>query len=855
MGEVYRARDTVLDRDVAIKVLPPEFAADADRLARARREAQVLASLNHPNIAAIHGIETSAGVPALILELVEGPTLAELIAARSRGGLNSDIGRRRDRLADTLGIARQIAAALDAAHERGIVHRDLKPANVKVAPDGHVKLLDFGLAKSRNETAPQHAATALNTAAGVVLGTVDRRTDIWAFGCILYELVTCRQAFPSGDTASDTLAAVLTRDPDWTHWPPATPTRLRALVERCLEKDQRQRLRDIGDALPELQAAALDAESTAETHAQRARSRAVGWSAAVVAVALAAIGGFFVARSGVEERGVVAFTVEAPQRGTLRVGEPIAPDGRTVAFVAEGSDGEPMLWIRPIAAPRARPLAGTEGAGEYFWSPDGRHLGFFATRQLKRIPAEGGPVQVLAAIDAPEGGAWGANGVILVGTRGPLLRVSSAGGEVTQALPLDSAAGDQWHTNPSFLPDGSRFLFTVRSGGLVNMRTYVGTLGSLERQPLDDLPSARYSPTGHALFVRDGALLAQPFDEARGILTGEPVQIADSVSGGTASRVAGTSTVPFSVAADGSLAYLASTNARTELRWFDRSGASLGTAGTRDYYLNPELSPDGRRLAFDRGGSSNIDVWVLDPARDVSERITSNAAAEFAPMWSPDGTQLAFTSYRGGVGRLYRRDVNGAAGETLVRETTAEQRGFDWSPDGEYIVYAQHVPAGGQATPADLWATRLDGTAPPLRLTSTEFDEGNARIAPNGRWIAYESPESGQVEIYVQAFPSPAAKQRVSAGGGQTPRWSSDGTELFYLTVDGALMAVAVTAAAQTLDLGQPTRLFAADVAFTGIRRVLNVAPDGRFLLNIVPADRAPASIVVLHNWAARLPR
>ena len=854
MGEVYCARDERLERDVAIKVLPDEFAADSERIARFRREAHALAALNHPNIAAIHGLEEVAGRQALVLELVEGPTLADWIATRHHQSLD-----------DTLSVARQIAEALDAAHERGIIHRDLKPANVKISNDGRVKVLDFGLAKMQTaggSNGPlQPTVTAAGTGVGVVLGTiaymspeqargnaVDRRTDIWAFGCTLFELLSGTRAFPLGQTASDTLAHVLVGEPDWSALPPATPVRVRALIERCLRKDPKHRLRDIGDALADLELARYATEP--ETPPSRSRRREYAW-AGIALAALAAAGVTAWAPRYGPANLPVAFTVEAPQRGQLDVGEPLSPDGRKVAFAAPSRDGVPMLFVRALDSIAAEALAGTEGASNVFWSPDSEHLGFVADGRLKRIAVRGGSVQVLCALPDAQGtfgGAWSTNGTILLGTRSALLRVPAGGGNPVPASEVNVAAGEQWHTAPDFLPNGRHFLFDVISGGFTDRQTHVGVLDSMERRPLAGVRSpSRYSPTGHVLFRRGDALIAQRFDADRLELIGEPIEVAG--------RAAANNTAPFSVSANGSLAYLASPDTETELRWFDHSGTPLDLAGPRSGYLNPELSRDGRRIAVDRERQGNIDIHVLDTARGVIERLTTHTAADFTPIWSPTSDAIVFTSYRGGTGRIYRRDL-GAADDALVQETAKEQRVQDWSSDGRYLVYAQEEPAtSDQAAREDLWALELGSGASPIRLTDTVADDANARISPNGRWLAYSSNESGESEVYVQAFPRPGAKRQVSAGGGETPTWTPDGAELIYLTADGWVIAADVRSSGTEIELAAPRRLFHADLAFVGIHRIVNVAADGRILLNVIPKDRAAPAIVVVHDWATGLPR
>jgi len=862
MGEVYRAHDTTLGRDVAIKILPADFSADTDRLARFRREAHVLASLNHPNIATIHGIQDSDGVHALVLELVEGPTLEDWIALRAarRSGSNLSL---RNALGDSVAIARQIAGALDAAHERGIVHRDLKPANVKVAPDGRVKVLDFGLAKARGatETAGQPTATTLHTDAGVVLGTVpymspeqargvavDRRTDIWAFGCILYELLTGRPAFPSGQTASDTLAAVLARDPDWSALPASVPSRLRKLVARCLEKDPRERLRDIGDALPDLRDGPDETAPSADS-ARRSDRRAIVLG--VIALLATAAAAYFAVSSIRRPSGVgrTAFTVRAPEGGELTVGQPLSPDGTKLAFIAPTSAGAPMVWVRPIDSITARKLEGTEGATDVFWSPDSQNLGFFADGRLKRIPAAGGAIQSLCSVDSPQGGSWGSQNVILIGTRGPLLRVSAAGGTPTAATTVDLQANEQFHLGPDFLPDGRRFLFAAQGKGLSTLQAFVGSLDSDERRALDGVHSAvRYAATGHVLFTRDGGLLAQVFDADKAQLTGEPFQAAD--------RVAGTNgRIPFSVSANGSLAYLSVPDRETELRWFDHFGVPQELAAPKGTRQAAALSPDGTRVAFQSVSQGNWDIWVRDFSTGGETRVTSDPGPDYSPIWSPDGRALLFTSYRFGFGRMFRIEIGGGANaEAPLRENKVEQRGSDWSADGLYVAYEQNDPENYRQS--DLWAVAVKDGSDPIRLTSTDADEHTPRFSPDVRWVAYQSNESGRNEVYVLPFQHSGRRQAVSVGGGRDPRWKSDGTELFYLADDGGVMAVSVTTTPDGARFGPPKRLFRADVELNGLLdRALNVSTNDRFLIEVVPADRAPSSIVVLQNWVAGLRR
>jgi Tol biopolymer transport system component len=681
---------------------------------------------------------------------------------------------------------------------------------------------------------------------------VDRRTDIWAFGCILYEMLSGRQAFPIGETTSDTLAGVLARDPDWTALPADTPPRLAALIERCLRKDPRERLRDIGDALHELETASM-VVAPAPSSSISKQHREWAWAAvAIVAVAIAAALAIAPWRSPAPSASV-AFTVEAPLGATIDVGQPLSPDGRKLAFVAPSSNGKPMLWIRALDSLTAQALEGTEDASSPFWSPDSGHLGFFATGSLKRIPVAGGAVQTICSVDQPIGGSWGSTGVIVFGGRGAISSVPAAGGSPSPVTTVNVSAGEQWHTTPDFLPDGRHFLYTVLSGGLAISQTYVTSLDSSDRQPLPGIGSAaRYAPTGHLLFYRRQTLMAQPFELEGFALSGEPFPVA--------AAAAETQVPSASVSANGSLAYLAARDTDTELRWFDRAGTDLGLAAPRGSFLNPEMSPDETRVAVDRDNGAGIDIYTVtlstgaNPVTSRSNRITFDESADYTPLWAPSGDRIAFTSYRRGRGRVYERVIDAVGDDTLVQETDHEQRAGDWSADGRWIAYVEESE-DGQGT-ADVWAVSLDAARTKVRVTNTPFEENLPQLSPDARWITYEHWGPAGIETYVQAFPGPGAREQVSISGGRGARWSHDGKELFYVAPDGTVMAVPVAASGNTIKLGEPTRLFRAPVAFTaGLGRVLNVTADGRFLLNVEPADRARPSIVVLHDWAQSLTR
>ena len=855
MGEVYRATDTKLKRQVAIKILPEAFAADADRVARFQREATTLASLNHPNIGGIHGLEEANGVTALVMELVEGEDLAQHIA---RGVIPIE---------EALTIACQIANALEAAHEQGIIHRDLKPANIKVRPDGKVKVLDFGLAKAieatgsrANVSASPTITTPAMTQAGIILGTVaymspeqargttvDHRTDVWAFGCVLYEMLAGRQAFPNCETVSDTIAGILKGEPDWKALPSGIPAKIRSLLERCLRKDVRRRIHDIADARIEIEEARGEPEpagvATAPPIASRRRAYRA-WMLGLVIVSAAALA-FRALLPAAPDIRMVRFDVSGPEGSTVIAGQPLSPDGRKLAFAVR-SGGTQRMWVRTLDSSSAQSLPGTEGASRVFWSPDSQHIGFSAQGQLKRVSAAGGPPIVIGTVagsrDVAEFWAsWSSEDVILFSVaNAPLLRVPAAGGEPSPAI--DFAENETRHDNPDFLPDGRHFLYTAeRPEGL---RLYVGDLESKDRHLLPGIHSgARYSPTGHVIFLRDRTLMAQRFDLRRLTLSGDAFPISEQLLGATTAA-------PFSISSNGSLAYhLGGSSVDSQLVWFDRSGNELGPAGPKGDYTNPELSPDGRHVAFGRGDPPNI--WVRNIQNGIDTQFSFHRAREFTPIWSPDGQTIAFYSEQDqkvGTGTIYTRPFGSIGEDKRLVKSEVSIIPADWSRDGHYLAY---ISAG------DVWVLRdpLSDNPKPQRVTQTAFTETNPRISPDGHWIAYESNQSGRhLEVHIQSFPQPGVKQQVSNGGGLQPRWKPDSEELFYVTPDfTTVMAVGIKPVGTSLSLEAPVSLFQARMHPRGLGRSYSVSADGRFLINVAVADQGPAPIIVIHNWAASL--
>ena len=881
MGEVYRATDMNLGRQVAIKVLPEAFAQDPERLARFEREAKTLAALNHPNIAQIYGLEQSDGIRALVMELVEGPTLADRIA---QGAIPFD---------EALPIAKQIADALEAAHEQSIVHRDLKPANIKLRPDGVVKVLDFGLAKALGPpegghheqdgrsvrlepdltAAPTIISPAMMTRVGVLLGTAaymapeqakgrdaDKRSDIWAFGCVLYEMLTGRRAF-NGEDVADTLALVLSREPDWTALPATTPAPIRRLLRRCLEKDRRRRLADIADARLDLDEATKPRTESDETQsrldaapaARDFRRQRIAWGVSMALLGLVGALALVVASRPAPRQQELRFDITMPL-DTAPNSPAISPDGRRIALVAR-ADGHSSVWVHTLDGRGARPLDGTDGAqGRVFWSPDSGSVGFFAEGKVKRIHLESGAVQTLA--DAPyplAGGAWSRDGVILFAPRrGPLFRVSQTGGATAAVTRIEGPSIR--HTSPQFLPDGRHFLFF--STGDNDLRgIYVADLEdpTAPRRLLADVGGGAYAASGHLFFSRQGALLAQRFDADQMMLVGEPWQVADSISGVALFGMT------FSASETGSLVYGRGDVEAIQRRlvWFDRSGKELQRFDGPDPVDTGSfaLSPDGRRLAVDHREA----IWLLDLERGGLTRFTSET--ESFPFWSPDGDRLLFQSRRDrGIPNLSQRALAGGEVEPLL-STIGAAIANDWSPDGHLLLYRDIDPR----TDSDLWVVPVEreGSSRRLRpapgqearpIANTPSAEMNGQFSPDGAWIAFESDEreSGDFQVYVQPFPGPGERRQISINGGRYAQWRRDGTELYYYAPDGRLMAVPIRPSSGNgpLDAGAPVPLFQVRAQpGSGQRHQYVASNDGqRFLVSTV-TNTSVVVVTMIVNW------
>jgi serine/threonine protein kinase len=859
MGEVYRARDTKLDRDVAIKILPAAFAADPGRMARFEREAKVLASLNHPNIAHIYGVEDRA----LVMELVEGES--------PKGPMPFE---------DAWKIALQIADALEYAHEKVVIHRDLKPANVKVTPDGVVKLLDFGLAKAVSETPDAGTADPENsptvtlgaTVAGTVLGTaaymspeqargkrVDKRADIWAWGVVLYELLTGERLF-KGDDATDTLAQVLTKEPDLTRVPPQA----RRLLGRCLEKTPKQRLRDIGDAVP-----LVDQGPIAPAQG-KARATWVPWTIAALALASLAALGVIYFRESSPAFDAVQFSMEAPPDTSFvnpYAGYAPSPDGRYVVFSATASKGGPSLWLRSLDSLAARSLPGTEGGNFPTWSPDSKSLAFYADGKLKRIEISGAPPLTLsdAAGNEPVSptGAWNRDGVILFGSSAGLKRVSaSPSGGTTLLTKVDPSRRETGHGYPQFLPNGDAFLYFIASEEPGVQGIYKSSLHDPAERRLILRTDAKavYVPPrapypGYLLWMQDQTLLAQRFDAGSLRLEGDPVSVAEGVGRLTPVPIR----AAFWASDGGTLIYFGNALFTRPLVWTNREGKQLGEAAPADNFVGFALAPNANSVAVTRpgpsSGQSNFDIWLRELDRGgIMTRLTSDPVSNQATVWSPDGKWIAFSSNRqGGVLQIYRKDAFSASKEERLTEGPLNKFALDWSRDDRYILYGEQLSG---RTRANLMALPLQGDRKPILVVEGISVRSTAAFSPDGRWVAYGSEFSGSLEIYVQpfpaAFPGNSALQgrtQISIAGGAIPKWRGNGKELYYQAPNGTLMAAAIQAFPEGLRAETPHKLF-----HPGGPVSYDVTSDGqRFMLMPTTRDLRTPKLNVVSHWQAAL--
>ena len=890
MGEVYRAHDSRLKRDVALKILPDSFADDPDRLARFEREAQVLASLNHPNIAHIHGLEESGGVRALVMELVEGEDLARRIA------------RRPIPLDEALPIAKQIAEALAAAHEQGIIHRDLKPANIKVRPDGTVKVLDFGLAKlveppgvehqaSDSSRSPTMTSPAMMTGVGMILGTAaymapeqargkpaDKRSDIWAFGAVLYQMLTGRRAF-AGEDLPDTLANVLKSAPEWNALPADVPSHVRLLIQRCLAKDRRERMSDMSVALFVMTEPSLAAEHPGTLAPSHLRTRRSHWrrlvmpTAAAVVVGAAVGTGVWLATRPSTPR-VTRFALSPTGAAALALDQvsidlAITRDGRQIVYKGTGTNGN-QFFVRALDQLEPTPLIRLGTPKAPFLSPDGQWIGFVdigSSVGLKKVNITGGAVLPICGLDGQSRGAtWSDDGSIIFATSLPstgLQRVSSAGGEPTVLTTPDGQRGESDHLWPQFLPGSRAVLFTITTtkGGIETSQVAVLDLRTgAQKTLLRDGSQAQFVPSGHLVYAAAGTLRAVAFDLDRLEAIGTPVPVLPQVV------TLPTGVAEFDIARNGTLAYISggvgAAPART-LVWVDRQGheEAIRAAPARSY-VAPRLSPDGTRVALEVRDQEN-DIWVWDFLRETLTRVTFDPGIDRAPAWTPNGS-LVFGSQRGGgASSLFMRAADGSGAIERLTQSGNIQLPSAVSPDGRHVIFGE----GSVATTSDVMMLTLDKDHRVQPLVQTPFFEDNGEISPDGRWLAYQSNDSGQLQISVRPFPDVNnGHWQVSTGGGIQPLWARNGEELFYLVPNGALMGVRVepgttwrAAAPTTVLNGQ----FVGGALFPGapvLSRTYDASPDGKRFLMIKEAGVAgpavaPASIVVVENWLEELKR
>jgi len=888
MGEVYSARDTRLDRTVAVKVLSGHLSSDPMLRQRFEREARAVSGLNHPNICTLHDIGSQDGVDYLVMEHLEGETLASRL---TRGALPAD---------EALRVSVQMADALDKAHRSGVIHRDLKPGNIMLTRGG-AKLLDFGLAKSLEGPAPisgaSRAATAAGaassgpttptalptalsplTAAGTVVGTfqymspeqlegqeADARSDIFGFGVVLYEMLSGLRAF-EGKTHASLAASVLKEQPRrLTDLQPATPPALERVVSTCLAKDPDDRCQTMHDVLLQLrwigEGGSL-AGVPAPVAIRRKNRERLAWGVAVVGLASGAVLGITTARLASREEPVLKASINAPAGIEFNIGgiQPgpaaLSPDGRRLAFVGRDVGGSVQLWVRSQESGEAEMLKGTEGASYPFWSPDSRAIGFFAGGQLKRIDAAGGPAVVLGEAPTGKGGSWGRDGTILFAPafNSAIHRISSSGGEATPVTELDAERGENSHRFPQVLPDGRHFIFfsrAARGGAGGGSAIRVGELGKQGSESLMPATFHAAYASGQLLYVQDNILLARPFDPDRLEFIGDPVPLASEVG-----AISAASRGIYSVSENGVLVYQpGGAGTGNRLAWFSATGEELAPLGDpADYGEEIHLSPDGRSatVTLPDAGSGTSDIWIYDVARQVRSRFTFDVGTEVAATWSPDGKRVAFASDREGRHfGIFVKDVGATTPERPLISSDGDMFPADWSPDGEYLAYSK-IEADVEATGGvDIWVMPLSPGGEPRPLIQTRFVENDLAFSPDGRWLAFTSNESGRFEVYVIPWPGPGGKWQISTQGGIDVEWGRDSRTIYYPDLNGALTAISVTPRGESLEVGSPQRLFQD-------RRVLAWEPpaaDGRLLVLLGDESETTSELSLVVNWPRTLER
>jgi serine/threonine protein kinase/Tol biopolymer transport system component len=860
MGEVYRARDTVLGRDVAIKVLSRSARADAEHRARFEREARAVAALSHPNILAIYGFGYQDGIAYAVIEWLEGHTLRE------------ELVQGRIALRRAIDLGAQMALGLSAAHDKSLAHRDFKPENVFVTLDGVVKLLDFGLAKIVSDSRPGFALDPVRsdaiTSEGTVLGTVgymspeqvsgsvaDLRSDVFSLGIVLFEMLTGQRPFRRESAVETLSATVKEAPPPVTALTPGVPIPLERIVMRCLEKSPAERFqsaRDLAFALSAL-ATPTSAPPAVDAPPSESAMKNRGWFivafAVVIGLWLAAVTGprfWAIVRSN--RPPLVSFTI-APPAGTVLANVPskmlaISPDGDRIVFAVTRA-GRRELWMRDVASTQAEPLPGTQDASEPFWSPDGQHIGFFADSKLKRMSIDGTMPATLC--DAPleaRGATWNTGGTILFSDAyGGLSRVAATGGVPTRVTTPDREQRQETDSWPQFLPDGHRFLYLRQRGPSTELgaAVYLGTLDGTSTQPLlAGVFNALFLPPGALVFADANAVKVQRVDLDRGQMVGDIEELSLDVD-----RHLGHAALTLS--RGGTLAYAAAGSQDHRLVWVDRHGHETGIVAPDDGWRDIALSPDGLNAAVQRIVPDANDIWTIDLARGVPSRFTFSPDVDDDPVWSPDGTTVVFSSVRDGVPGIYQKRVHTAADDDLLFTNHGTIHPSAWSPDGRVLLFEQTDPASG----SDIWVLPVQGDRTPHPYLATRFSEGDAQFSPDGKWVAYTSDESGRNEVYVQSFPDLRQSLQISTGGGVSPRWAPSGRELYFLSNERRLMAVKITRA-NPLQVGTPTPLFDTSVGL-GENRYVPTSDGNRFLLNVGTAEGGSAQLVVVLNWAAHV--
>ena len=838
MGEVYRARDPVLQRDVAIKIVNPDVCHHADSMARLRREARALAALNHPHVATLHELAEFGGSCGLVMELVDGDTLAELLS------------RRRLSIDETLRLGAQIASALEAAHDRGLVHRDLKPANIKVTTDSSIKVLDFGLARTEAES-PDAMASTLMTSPGAVVGTaaymspeqarganVDRRTDLWAFGCVLFEMLCGRRPF-SGPSQSDVVAAVLEKEPDWSALPPQTPAALQRLIRRCLQKDVRRRLRDAGDARVELEDALEPsaASGPAVLHRQARPARIATAGLLVAGAAIGAAAALMWHPAPAVDRSEIRFSMNLPDDERLAQSElgalAMSPDGRSIVYVASRGNTTQLL-LRRLDAATSTPLPGTVAAISPFFSPNGEWIAFFADGKLKKVPVRGGSVVTIADAADGLGGSWNDDDTIVfaASTGSALQRVSATGGSVSRASTLDVSRGEFSHRWPEFLPDGDTVLFTIGTVGEWDAAEIAAQSLTTGRRIsiLKGGTNPRYLASGHVAYAHDGAIWAAPFDANRLTLSGSPARVLEGVA------TSADGAAQFAVSPSGTTVYHPDVPRSARRLVIADGRTQTPLAAPPHAYVTVRVSPDGRRVLL--GVSDEAEhVWSYDLTAGTLTQLTFEAANRL-PIWSPDGQRATFSSNRNGALNLFTAPASADGPAERLTTADALQLAGSWSPDGEVLAFMEQSPTTGR----DVWLMRRNGER--TAFANTTADESAPRFSPDGRWIAYVSTESGPPHVYVRAANGSTAARKLSVAGGSEPVWRPDGAAVYFRS-EGKLFVTPVN--------GGATR-----VAFEGAFEPgtfdaagYDVVDGSRFVMIIsASASSEPSELRIVLNWA-----